>query len=93
MSESGNDGEFFGGATDGRLLAPLEAGHVKNKEEVAVTCELLMRSSKVGASPPWEANAKQQELVQEEPCMETLGARPKHGHGAVASIGALIKQE
>jgi hypothetical protein len=72
---------------------------LKKKEEVALSCDknigcgLLMRSSKVGASPPWEANAKQQELVQEEPCMETLGARPKHGHGAVASIGALSKNE
>ena len=34
VSESGNNGEFFGGATDGRLV-PLESGHGENKDEVA----------------------------------------------------------
>ena len=34
VSESGKDGEFFGGATDGRLV-PLESGHGENKEVVA----------------------------------------------------------
>jgi len=47
----------------------------------------------VGASPPCKANPKQQELVLEEPCIGTLGERPKHGHGAVVPIGALNKRE